>query len=129
MSDAWNSNQIEMVLRSVVNRLHANRKSFNIKVENDKVTISNLNIQNHIYISLSPGRVWISLSTYSGSYEPSVFPWKDKGIKALIKELYAISDTAGETSQAALLKAFPEAITEEFEQHVLLEAKDGKSES
>lgn len=59
---------------------------------------------------------------------PSILPWKDKGIKALVKELYIISDTAGETAQAALLKAFPEAITQEFETHVL-EAKDGKGES
>lgn len=129
MSEVWTSDQVRIILSATLNRIKKDRSSFKIKLDGNDITMSSYQDKdNSIYISLNKNNtnVYVSLNSCSGLYGASSFFWKDKEIKASIKELKIIALHDGESPSEILFKCFPEAIGQEFETKIL-GVRDGKN--
>lgn len=141
----WTSEQVDFALQMALNKFL--ESSEDMKVTVNEYSRGEYRIQSSkFYITISSeNRVFMILNNQSaGSYRPSGWFWKDKAVKKTMKTLYGVLSSAEkralakaeaeknkykkETAMKSLFDAFPEAITEEFEKHVL-ESKNGKEDS
>ncbi len=120
--ETWTSDQVKMILRGTLSRLLKEDNGFKIKNEGTSASITrSLGSSDSIYVSIDKDsyRLFISLDELKGMYTPSVFPWKDKEIKAYIKRLLEVVAGVTPPAMQIILKCFPDAIDQEFEKQVL----------
>lgn len=129
MKNMWNSSQVELVLRSVLQRLKTAPSSFNIKVEGNEVKIDNirgtLRTGNPIISIVLYKRDWsiyLNLDDNADIWRPSFWGNKsDKNVKELFEQIVEFSRTKGITTEDIILKCFPEAVDIEIEKTVLVD--------
>ena len=144
----WTAEQVDFTLRMLLEKIFISDNSFVIQEDfRYGHRMYNITNNNGIYVSLR-NKSWIFMilnNEAAGSFEPSCLFWQDRVVKKTIKELvHALDNRTSiklrlaqeetqrkktETATRALFGAFPEAITKEFEKHVLeLEAQNEKEE-
>lgn len=122
----WTKDQARLVLASVLDRLSKDPSSFVITKKKDEVDISRHDLGNWVsicvYTNYLNRRIFISAGNYNGHAEhPSSWWWKDKEYKAVIKKVLALDvPTITDKLTEDLHKLFPEMMTIEFEQQVLI---------
>lgn len=124
MAQTFTSRQVSIAMQSIVRRMHSEDSKISIKVEGSEgITLTDYGSA-RIYINISSSdRIYMSLESHTGSYSPSIFPWRDKTIKEAIAEIRRLSAQNGTTATQALVKCFPEAINIIFEEDVLNNGK------
>lgn len=140
----WTAEQTNFTLRMVIDKI--------INMGQDGVSISqdtyagdqfNIKIGSKVYVTIDSKHVFMILDDAAGGFWPRWLFWQDREVKATMKELHSALKNRSvqllrareeekyrykkETAMKALFNAFPEAIAQEFEKHIL-ESKDGKSE-
>ena len=134
----WTAEQVDFTLQMLISKLTDEADS-SLSIEKKPWSDDAYLVKNSsgtIYVSIHRDRVFMILNNKSsGSFEPNPFFWKDKPVKASLKQIFRILDEAKEhtaklrkqetidLAMDSLIKAFPEVIAREFEKHVL-EIKD-----
>ena len=143
----WTEEQVDFTLQMLINRLINSDENTETAKEEYSSDSYRIKCGNKIYVSLNKdmNRIFMILNNESaGSYAPSFLPWKNRAVKKSMKQLYSMLSNAeamrnarakaesnkykSEMAMKSLFSAFPEAMTQEFEKHVL-EIENGKSKS
>ncbi len=138
----WTAEQVDFALQLILEKMLNGEK---LEYRQEDYGRSNWTIKagSKVYISVSKSWIFMILDQKAkGSFKPSGLFWKDRPVKASIKKLLHILNNRAaiaaelslreqnkyktEIAMKALFNAFPEAVTKEFEKHVL-ESKNGES--
>lgn len=119
----WSKEQVRSTLSAALLRLKRDPNSFVVTNVGKEVTLKNSNINNWVNITVykNTWRVFMAIGEFTGtSDEPSIIPWQDKELKAVLRQVCAIKNEVAQSSiDEMLLKYFPEMTDTEFEQHVI----------
>jgi hypothetical protein len=127
MSENWGKKEIVQTLQAIATRLNDNPANLEISYRDDREQrklrvrtghkdggyTTELNISGNRRITLNIGQ-------YHGDAKLSIWPWKDKAAKAVVKSLWNLKSTIITNERMKVFyKAIPEAMTDEFEKEVL----------
>lgn len=138
----WTEDQVVYTLQAVLNKLLSGDESLTIKQDGYEQNCYTVTNNSTVYLYFRKNWIHMILdNNASGAYSPSALPWKDKVIKSNLKQIINFlsnrvslerareeaekNRVANETATRALFNALPEALTVEFEKHIL-ESKDGE---